>query len=294
VASRLRTALFVPGDQPQRIAKGVGYATDAVVVDFEDAVSDVAKARAREVATAAISRLESATPLLLVRVNGPDTPWFDDDLSALVPVLDRIWAVVLPKATTMEDVTRLHNRLAELESDGLQGRGTGILPIVETAAGVLSAKEIASASARVRTLLFGAADLSMELHVDTTADGGELLHARSHVVLAAAAAGLGRPLDGPYLRLDDPAGLRRSTEQALRLGFGGKAVIHPGQLETVTSVFAPTGGQVRWALAVEEAFTAAERDGRASIRLDDGTFVDYAVARRARAILAEADPGRAS
>jgi len=289
VGSRLRTALFVPGDQPRRIANGARCATDAVVVDFEDAVSDVAKDRAREMATEAISNLEPTTSRLLVRVNGRDTAWFDDDLSALAPVLDRIWAVVLPKASTTDDVTHLHDRLADVEGNVHQGHETGILPIVETAAGVLSAREIASASARVRSLLFGAADLSMQLQVDTTADGDELLHARSHVVLAAAAAGVGRPLDGPYLRLDDPAGMRRSTEHARRLGFGGKAVIHPEQLETVTSVFTPSSGQVRWALAVDEAFANAKRHGRASIRLDDGTFVDYPVARRARAILAEAD-----
>ena len=292
MGSRLRTALFVPGDHPRRIAKGARCATDAVVVDFEDAVSDVAKDRAREMATEAISHLEPTTSRLLVRINGRDTAWFDDDVSALAPVLDRIWAVVLPKASTTDDVTRLHDRLADLDSNGHQGHETGILPIIETAAGVLSAWEIASASVRVRSLLFGAADLSMQLQMDTTADGDELLHARSQVVLAAAAAGVGRPLDGPYLRLDDPAGLRRSTEHAQRLGFGGKAVIHPGQLETVTSVFTPDSGQVRWALAVNVAFTAAERDGRASIRLDDGTFVAYPVARRARAILAEADAER--
>jgi citrate lyase subunit beta/citryl-CoA lyase len=289
VASRLRTALFVPGDQPQRIAKGVGYDTDAVVVDLEDAVSDVSKVRARDTEVEAISHLDPPPARLLVRINGPDSAYFDDDLSAVARVLDRVWAVVLPKATTADDVTRLHDRITDLEGAGHQGHHTGILPIVETAAGVLSALDIVSASARVKTLLFGAADLSTQLQVDTTADGHELMHARSHVVLAAAAAGVSRPLDGPYLRLDDPAGLRRSTEHARRLGFGGKAVIHPGQLATVTSVFSPDSGQVQWARAVDEAFSTAERDGRASIRLDDGTFVDYPVARRARAILAEAD-----
>jgi citrate lyase subunit beta / citryl-CoA lyase len=291
VTSRLRTALFVPGDQPQRIAKAVGCATDAVVVDLEDAVSDIAKTRARETATETISHLSPARVRLLVRVNGPDTEWFDDDMCALAPVLSRIWAVVLPKATTADDVVTVDDRLARLRRAGDGNEGPGIMPIVETAAGVLAAREIAAASARVRTLLFGVADLSSELQVDSTAEGDELLHARSHVVLAAAAAGRDRPLDGPYLKLDDPQGLETSARHARRLGFGGKAVIHPAQLETVTAAFAPDGDEVRWAEAVDAAFTRAERAGQGSIRLDDGTFVDYPVARRARTILAEADAG---
>jgi citrate lyase subunit beta / citryl-CoA lyase len=292
VTLRLRTALFVPADRPERIAKAVAQPTDAVVVDFEDAVADSAKESARATAVRAIGGVADPHPHLMVRVNAADTPWFADDVAALEPVLDTLAAVVLPMTTTAEDVLLLEQRLTTAGGRRATTNDVRIVPIVETAAGVLAAREIAAASDRVETLLFGAADLSTELQVEATAKGEELLHARSHVVLAAAAAGVSRPVDGPYLRLDDLTGLGRSTEHARALGFAGKAVIHPSQLDTVASVLAPTAEEVRWARNVDEAFTAAERDGRASIRLDDGTFVDYPVARRARAILTEADVER--
>jgi citrate lyase subunit beta / citryl-CoA lyase len=287
VAARLRTALFVPADRPERIAKAIAQQADAVVVDLEDAVANEAKPGARATAVRAIGGTAGPPPLLMVRVNATGSRWFDDDVEALAAVTDKLWGVVLPKATAAADVLLLEERLTQVAHEG--AGDIRIIPIVETAAGVLSAREIAGASPAVETLLFGAADLSTELQTEATADGDELLHARSQVVLAAAAAGVGRPVDGAYLRLDDADGLRRSTEHARRLGFGGKAVIHPAQLATVFSVFSPHHSQVSWARAVDEAFAAAERDGRASIRLDDGTFVDYPVARRARAILAEAE-----
>ncbi len=288
MASRLRTALFVPGDWPERISKAVGYATDAVVVDLEDAVAEAVKHHARDTAVETIEHLGAPEVPLLVRVNAPATRWFDGDLSALGTVIDKIWGVVLPMATTADDVLRLDARLSALERSADRFGPVRILPIVETAQGVLDAREIASASERVETLMFGVADLSTQMGVEATADGDEMLYARSHVVLAAAAANRRPPLDGPYLDLADSEGLRRSAANARRLGFGGKAVIHPAQLEAVTAAFAPSESELRWAWAVDEAFTEAERAGRASIRLDNGTFVDYPVARRARAILAAA------
>ncbi|MGH3357622.1 MAG: HpcH/HpaI aldolase/citrate lyase family protein [Nocardioidaceae bacterium] len=287
MSPRLRTALFVPGDRPDRIAKAVGYPTDVVVVDLEDAVADGMKEQARDVARRATATLEHPSVRLMVRVNPVDSPWFADDVAALEPLLNQLSAVVLPKATA-DDVRRLEVLLTRLESATLATRGTGILPIVETAAGVLDAAGIAVGSERVETLVFGVADLSAELRIEASAEGDELLHARSHMVLACAAAGRTPPVDGPYLRLDDPDGLETSVAHARRLGFGGKAVIHPRQLDAVTAAFSPNRTEVAWARAVDAAYSAAEQTGRGAVRLDDGTFVDQPVARRARAILAEA------
>jgi citrate lyase subunit beta / citryl-CoA lyase len=290
VATRLRTALFVPGDRPERIVKAVGHSPDAVVVDLEDAVADAAKERARTVAVERLSTLRAEGVRMMVRVNAIDTDWFIDDVLALAPVLEGISAVLLPKSRCPGDVEVLDRLLTNVEKQSDRTGRTAILPIVETSDGVLEARSVAESSSRVETLLFGVADLSTELQIEATADGEELLHARSHVVLAAAAARRQRPLDGPHLRLDDPDGLRRSVALARRLGFGGKAVIHPAQLAPVLEEFSPSESELRWARIVDRAFTEAERVGRASIRLADGTFVDYPVARRARAILAETAP----
>jgi citrate lyase subunit beta / citryl-CoA lyase len=299
---RLRTALFVPGDRPDRVDKAFRFATDAVVVDLEDAVADEAKGRARDLAVEAVSARAGPTgerpspgepgsggPVLLVRVNATDTAWFADDVAALAPVLPSLSGVVLPMCTTPDDVQRLDAALTDLEVSLVRpARHTAILPVVETAQGVLGAAAIAGARARVHTLVFGTADLSAELGVTATPDGDELLHARSHVALAAAAAGRRQPLDGPHLTLDDDEGLSRSATVARRLGYGGKAVIHPSQLDAVTAAFAPTAAELDWARAVDTAFTEAEQAGRGAIRLPDGTFVDPPVAHRARELLAEA------
>lgn len=288
----MRTVLFVPGDRPSRIANAVSCGAEAVVVDLEDAVAEAVKAQARETAVAALLRAEASATSLMVRVNGLDTPHVQDDVAALGPVLGRLTAVVLPKAESAGDVAQLSALLERAEADaGVETGRVRIVVTAETAAGVLTARDVAVASPRVLTLMFGSADLSLALGVEPTAVGAELATARSLVVLAAAAAGLGKPVDGPYLVLDDEPGLEASCRTARQLGFGGKAVIHPAQMPTVVATFAPTATELAWAEEVDHAFGEAERAGRAAVRLADGTFVDYPVAHRARALLAAGRAG---
>lgn len=287
---RLRTLLFVPGNRPERVAKAFASGADGVAVDLEDAVAASVKVEARDLAVAALRARGEAQCVSAVRINALDTGLAQDDLEALQPVLAHLDLIVLPKTTSAADVHDVSERLERLErAVGLTGGAVSLLPTIESAAGVLAAEPIAAAHPRVRTLVFGVADLSHELGIAPTAEGLELLSARSHVVLAAAAAGRPGPLDGPYLALDDTDGLSRSAAHARNLGFGGKAVIHPRQLEPVRTAFAPTAADLEWARAVDRAFERAEADGVSSIRLPDGSFVDYPIAQRAREMLAEAD-----
>lgn len=292
----LRTLLFVPGDRPDRIRKAYASGADGIAVDLEDAVAASAKAQARESAVRAIAALkagQSPPPTLCVRINALATGLAETDIRALVPVLGAVRLVILPMTSGATAVTELAGLLAEAEAlAGLPRGRVGILPLVETAAGVLAAKQIAAAHDRVHTLTFGPADLSRELGVTPTADGTELLHARSQLVLAAAAAGRVPPIDGPHLVLNDPDGLARSASGARRLGFGGKQVIHPSQLAPVQQAFRPTPAELAWAREVDRAFGEAERRGVAAIQLPDGGFVDYPIARRARAILQAETEGR--
>ena len=161
--------------------------------------------------------------------------------------------------------------------------------MAETARGVLAAREIAEASPRLRTFIFGPADLARELGLELTADGLEQLHARSAIVLAARAAGKEGPVDGPYLKLDDDEGCAVSSAWARRLGFQGKVVLHPRQLPIAAAAFAPGERELAWAREVDRAFAEAEAAGVSSIKLADGTFVDVPVARRAREILRASD-----
>lgn len=287
--SLLRTLLFVPGNRPDRIEKAFTSTADCVIVDLEDAVAVSEKADARQLATAAVAThalVRSGS--IAVRVNGFASGLLREDLAALVEVWQHVRLIILPMTEEASSVAALAGMLAENDLHAGVGTGPLIVPLVETAAGVLAAPAIATADPRVATLALGPADLSAQLGVALSAAGTELLVARSQLVLASAAAGLTAPIDGPWLNLDDEDGLRRSTESARDLGFGGKMVLHPRQLSPVTEVFSPSAKLLAWAAEVDNAFSKAELAGVASIRLPDGTFVDYPVARRARAILAGA------
>jgi citrate lyase subunit beta/citryl-CoA lyase len=283
----LATLLYVPANRPERITAACLSGATGIAIDLEDAVAVQAKAAARAALADVLRRRLRPGCVVGVRINALDTGLAEDDLTALGPVLESIDLVIVPKVSAPDDLRSISARLSELEgAHGIPAGRTRLLALIETARGVLHAEEVAGAGDRVLTLGFGAADLSSELGIEPTAGSAGLAHARSQLVLAAAAAGLPAPLDAPHLRLRDPEGLRRSAGHARELGFGGVQVIHPEQLDIVHEVFAPTPEEVAWARAVEEAFGRAEAEGTASIRLADGTFVDYPVIRRARRILA--------
>lgn len=288
---RLRTLLFVPGDRPDRIPKAAAAGADGIAIDLEDAVALSRKDAARRSVAEALGAMPPSGPVVTVRINAVDTGLAEADVDALEPVLDRVHLVIVPMSSGPDAVRAAAALLGRAERRaGLEPGRTGIIPLVETAAGIAEARDIAAADERVHTLAFGPADLSRELGVTPTADGEELFVARCQLVLAAAAAAKPQPIDGPHLDLDDADGLARSAAKARRLGFGGKQVLHPRQIPVVASAFAPTAEELRWARRVDEAFRAAEAAGVSSIRLDDGTFVDYPIAHRARALLAEDDP----
>ena len=287
----LRTALYVPGDRADRIGKALASAADCVIVDLEDAVAATQKRRAREVAVESLAALDgkrSSCPTVAVRVNALSTGLLNDDIAALAEVWSQIGFIVLPMVPNAEAVREVAAILESVDPHAASDAvGPRLVPLIESARGVLHSPAIAAAHARVHTLALGPADLSNELGISPSPDGVELLHVRSQLVLAAAAAGLARPLDGPWLNVADADGLRRSAEAGKVLGFGGKQVIHPAQIDVVSRTYAPTEAQLLWARTVDAAFAEAEARGVSSISLPDGTFVDYPVAFRARAILAE-------
>jgi citrate lyase subunit beta/citryl-CoA lyase len=271
------TLLFVPGDRPDRIAKALATDVDAVAVDLEDAVADAVKEQARSLATDALAGLTGTGPAVFVRINGLETPWAEADLAAVIDIGDRLAGVIVPKVESVAQVHRLDETLPA---------GLAVVPIVETARGVLEAPAIAAAP-RVPTLVFGSLDLSADLGVSPSVEGRELLHARSHVVLATAAAGLVGPIDGPHADLDDEEGLTRSSIAARELGFTGRVVLHPRQLATVRAAFSPSEAELDRAREVMAAYRRAQAAGVGAVRLPDGTFIDRPVVLRAAALLGE-------
>lgn len=257
--TRARTLLFVPGDRPGRFAKAAASGADGIILDLEDAVAVSDKAAARSHVAQWLTDGHSA----VVRINAVNTPWFTDDVAAL---RGSSCTVMLPKASA-EGVAAVVDSL---------GEQTPILALVETGAGVLRAESICVLPQVIR-LAFGSIDFSTEIGVAPD-DREALLHARSTLVLASAAAGLAPPLDGVTTDLTSGEPARSDAAYASRLGFAGKLCIHPVQIAPARSAFQPDPAQVGWARAVLEGAAG----GASKV---DGHMVDAPVLERARRLL---------
>ena len=287
----LRSLLFAPATSSRHAQKALTGAADGVILDLEDAIAIAEKPQARLAARKALDGLacessSAARPRVFVRVNGLTTPFAYDDLRAIVgPGLD---GVVLPKTESAAQLATVDWLLTQLErAAGLAAGAIEVMPIIETAAGVARMAEIAATvreSSRVRRLNFGAGDFSLDTNMTWVVGHEGLLWARAQLVIASRAAGLEAPLDTVYAQLHDEDGLRVEAEQARRLGFQGKACIHPRQVEIVNAVFSPSAEEVSQARAIVEAFAEAEAQGVASLRVG-GQFIDYPVAARAQRTL---------
>lgn len=259
-----RTFLFVPATRPDRFEKAGASGADVVVLDLEDAVAPGDKDAARAAAAEWLSAGGSA----MVRINPAETPWYASDVAM---VAGTGCPVMLPKAASGDQVRPLVESL---------GHGARVVPLVETAAGVLDARDVCSVPGVVR-VAFGSIDLGAELGVDpdtapTTA------WARGALVLASAAAGVAPPVDGVTADIRDAESLRAHAVRGMREGFGGKLCVHPAQVPVVREVYRPSDEQLEWARRV----VAAARDG--AVVVVDGRMVDKPVLDRARRLLADA------
>jgi citrate lyase subunit beta/citryl-CoA lyase len=280
----LRSLLFAPATHSRHVQKALTGTADAAIIDLEDAVAVAEKPAARQHVRAAIETHRTPLgPKAYVRINGLTTAFAYDDLRAVVgPGLD---GIVLPKTESAAQVATADWLLAQLErAAGLETGAIDLMPIIETAAGLVRLRDIASATRRVRRLNFGAGDFSLDTNMTWVASHEGLLWARVQVVVESRAAGLEPPIDTVYAHLDDVEGLAHEAAQAQTLGYQGKACIHPRQVEIVNAAFTPSASDVARATAIVDAFEQAEQSGVAAIQVD-GTFVDYPVAVRARRTL---------
>jgi citrate lyase subunit beta/citryl-CoA lyase len=266
-----RSWLYVPGNHPERIAKAMATGADAVVIDLEDAVPPELKQLARESAVRAAETrgANDRPPRLWVRVNDPMGPWGEADLDALHGVpLDGLRVPRTENAVVVRSVA--------------QRSGLPLQLLLETAAGLMNAQDLATAHPLVAGIGLGEADLAADLRV--VSDEG-LAWARGWVVAVARAAGLQSPIQSVWTDLADTEGLRTSTERARRTGFLGRSVIHPRQIPVVHSVFTPSSAEVDAALVIVEALEHARRNGEAAVLDDKGRFIDPAVVDRAQLVL---------
>ena len=295
----IRSMLFVPGSRPAMIAKAAASAADAVCLDLEDSVLPDEKAASRGNVVRALRELDFGPRVRIVRINSLDTEYADRDLmDVLEGAADLVDVVMIPKAGSAADVAFVDNVLARIEDARGLTRRIGIEAQIESAAGFLYVREIASASSRLEGLVFGPGDFAASMQMPATAIGeldahdaaypGHRYHAVMLTIVAAARANGLRCMDGPYAGYTDTAGLVRACQIAVALGFDGKQCIHPGQLATVNAAFSPSEEEVARASALVKAYESAIAEGRGAASYQ-GRMIDAASLRMAQVILRRHD-----
>ena len=281
----LRTALFVPGNRPDRVDKAVKTSADAVIIDLEDAVALTEKETSRSKVRDKI--LEHAERKIIVRVNSLDSPFFEGDLAEVIT--GNLAGLMVPKVESAAHVREINENLLKVEKEkGMVEGSVSIIPLIESAGAVQNIFRIATEKtepSRIYCVAFGAADYTLDMGIEITKEGAELSYPRSRIAVASRAAGIAPPLDTPFMiDLKDMEALKLDAGRAKQLGFQGKLCIHPNQIEPCHAIFSPTKEEMFYAERVVQVFEEAEKEGSAAIQLD-GKFIDYAVVERARRIL---------
>ncbi|MEV6659393.1 HpcH/HpaI aldolase/citrate lyase family protein [Nocardia fluminea] len=298
-----RSVLAVPGSNPKMIAKAKTLPVDEVFLDLEDAVAPGAKAAARANIVAALNEPGWGSQLRVVRVNDWSTEWtFADVISVVEGAGSWLDAILLPKVTDAGQVRALDLLLTQVEkASGLEVGRIGIEPQIENALGLRNIDAIATASPRVQTLVFGPADFMASINMRTLVvgeqpEGYDVGDAYHHILmtilLTARAHGL-QAIDGPYLQVRDVEGFRRAAARTAALGFDGKWVLHPGQVDAANEIFSPRQADYDRAELILEtyAFHTSEAGGaRGAVMLGD-EMIDEASAKMAQVV---ADKGRAA
>ena len=291
--------LFVPGSRPDMMAKAAASQADAVCLDLEDAVVPDLKAESRAHVIRALQMIDFGRRVRMVRINSLDTDYADRDLMEVIESAgDRVDVVMLPKAGSAADIEYVDSVLTKIEEARGIRQPIGIEAQIESAAGFLYIREIASASARLEALIFGPGDFAASMQMPAANIGemdeydaiypGHRYHAVMLTIVAAARANGLRCMDGPYAGYKDTAGLKRACEIARALGFDGKQCIHPAQLPIVNAAFSPTDAEVARASALVKAFDEAIAQGLGAAA-HDGRMIDAASLRMAQVILRRRD-----
>lgn len=285
LVSPLRSMLYAPGSDPHKMRKALAAGADAIIFDLEDAVAGDQKATARLEVAALLDELAGASEVqtsVFVRINALATGARAADLDAAVR--PAVAGLKVPKVETREDLVALDAAISRLESQrGMRTGSTVVIPGIESARGLVAANVVAQAP-RVQSLSFGAVDFAFDLGAEPDSEAIESIVPLSLIAIASAAAGIDRPIDSAWSNFTDDEGLRRSALRARRLGFQGKAVIHPRQVAIVNEVFDITPEDVARAMEVVAEAERAAREGRGALQVA-GALVDAAHVRRARAVL---------
>jgi len=280
-----RSVLYMPASNQRAMEKAKSLPADALILDLEDAVAPDAKANARNALVAMLSAGGYGAREVIVRINGLDTSWGIDDLDAVAKTNPS--AILFPKVSTTAEVARASEHLDKRDPE----HKLALWLMIETPLAILNIREIAASSkgvgARLNTLVMGTNDLAKELRVPLKAGRRGLRPSLAQCVLAARAYGL-TILDGVFNRIQDSEGFAEQCEEAVELGFDGKTLVHPSQIETCNRIFAPDAEDVAWARKVIAAFDSSDSASKGAIQLE-GRMVERLHAEEAKRLVAVAD-----
>ncbi len=279
-----RALLYMPGDDRHKIEKATRLGADCLCMDLEDGVALNRKAEARRGVAAALDELDFGRAEKLVRINPAGSSLADEDLQAVLPA--RPDGIVIPKVETAEQLAWVSAKLEAAElANSWRVNSIRMIPIVESARGILNLKDLA-ASSRLEALIFGAEDLAADLGATRTREAWEVFYARSALVLAAAASGL-QAIDMVSIDFKDLEALHQEALSGARMGFSGKQVIHPDQVGPVQAAFTPDDESIGRARHLVEAFNAHQARGTGAFALD-GRMIDMPVIKAAQNVLERA------
>ncbi len=269
--------MFVPGNNPAMMQDAFIYGPDSIMLDLEDSVTLAEKDAARLLVHNALKTIDYGDTEMVVRINPLNTPYGKKDIEAVVKA--GVHVIRMPKTETADEVREVEAEIERVEKEiGCLGR-TKIMAAIESALGIVNAYDIAVASKRMMGIALGAEDYCANLKTQRTPGGAELLLARETIVVAARAAGIDA-LDTVYSNVNDMETFRKEVELIKTLGFDGKSIINPRQIEVVNEVFAPTEKDITKARAIIAAIKEAEEKGSGVISLN-GKMVDRPVVIRA-------------
>ncbi len=280
-----RSLLFMPGSNARALEKGRNLPADGLILDLEDSVAPEAKALARDQIAGAIAAGGFGRRELLIRTNAPDSSWWIDDVKMAAKA--RPHGILVPKVSSVEDLATIARSLRDADADP----SMRVWTMIETARAVLHAEQIAAASRgvepRLAGFVFGPNDISRETRIRMQPGRATMLPLITHCILATRAYGL-EILDGPYSDFSNFNGFGQECTQARDLGFDGKTLIHPGQIEACNAIFTPPAEEVAHARKIIAAFELPENASRGAISLD-GQMVERLHADMARRTIAIAD-----
>nr|WP_314780620.1 CoA ester lyase [uncultured Treponema sp.] len=274
-----RSMLFMPGNNPGMLVSADILGADSIIYDLEDAVSLDEKDSARTLVRNALSFLKFTHSEITVRINPIDSPYWEKDLEAIIPVLPD--GIVIPKAS-VDAVHSVEQKINEIKKANNITKNFSFLMLVESARGIMDVNSIAKASSLIQGLLLGGEDYSVDMGIQRTRLSKELEYARFSLTTAAHAYGLDS-LDTPFTDVEDFEGLRLDTAFSKSIGFSGRLVINPRQVEEIHKIFSPSSAEIERAEAILQAAEEAKQKGLGVFSFK-GKMVDLPVIKRAQAL----------